>query len=64
MIILANVARGHLQSGNRAKAQEYFDRAMGLQPAAPTLKPLQEMLEQQAQKDLAATPGKPPIPVR
>ena len=64
VIILANAARGHLQSGNRAKAQEYFDRAMALQPAAPTLKPLQEMLEQQAQKDLAATPGKPPIPVQ
>lgn len=63
VIILANAARGHLQSGNRAKAQEYFDRAMALQPAAPTLLPLQEMLGQQAKKEWESTPGKPPLPV-
>lgn len=64
VIILANVARGHLQSGNHAKAQEYFDRAMALQPSAPTLVPLQEMLGRPAKEDAQATQSKPSIPAR
>ena len=64
VIILANVARGHLQSGNHAKAQEYFDRAMALQPSAPTLVPLQKMLGHQAKEDAQATQSKPSIPAR
>lgn len=63
VVILANVARGHLQSGNRAKAQEYFDRAMALQPAAPTLMTLQAMLAHQAKEDAEATPRDAPVPV-
>ena len=64
VIILANVARGHLQLGNRAKAQEYFDRAMALQPAAPTLVTLQAMLAHPAKEDAEATPSDAPVPVR
>ena len=50
VIILANVARGHIQSGKLAKAREYFDRAVKLQPDAPTLAPLQEMLGRRTEK--------------
>ena len=64
VIILANVARGHLQSGNYAKAQEYFDRAIALQPAAPTLLPLQEVLGHRPKNDRGVPPGKASIPVQ
>ena len=54
VIMLADVARGHLQSGNLAKARAYFDRAMNLQPAAPALAPLAEMLGRRTEKNLDA----------
>lgn len=44
VVILANVARGYLQAGDFAKAQEYLKRAKSLQPTAPTLASLEVML--------------------
>ncbi len=44
VVILANVARGHLQAGDFAKAQEYLNRAKSLQPTAPTLTSLEVTL--------------------
>ena len=42
--LLANVARGHVQAGDLDKAQDYFERAKRLQPAAPTLAFLEVLL--------------------
>jgi tetratricopeptide (TPR) repeat protein len=42
--LLANAARGQLQAGNLAKAQESLSRAMTIQPSAPSLATLQVML--------------------
>jgi len=44
VVILANVARGHLQAGDFARAQEYVNRAKNIQPTAPTLASLEVML--------------------
>ena len=52
--MLANVARGYLQTGNASKAQEYLNRAKILQPTAPGLASLEVMLWSRTGKDLAA----------
>lgn len=54
VVILANVARGHLQAGNLPMAQEYFNRAKNLQPTAPTLTSLEIMLWSQTGKNQEA----------
>ena len=48
--ILANIVRGHLQTGDYAKAQDYLDQAMALQPSAPSLGSLKVMLLNQTGK--------------
>lgn len=48
--ILANVVRGHLQAGNFAKAQDYLDKAIALQPTAPALGALKVMLWNRTEK--------------
>ena len=53
--ILANVVRGHLQTGNYAKAQDYLDKAIALQPTAPALGTLQVMLWSRTEKIKEAT---------
>ena len=52
--ILANVARGHLQAGDVAKAQDYFERAKRLQPTAPPLASLEVLLLSKTGKDQQA----------
>jgi O-antigen ligase len=42
--ILANIARGHLLTGNFEMAQEYINRAKNVQPTAPALSSLQVQL--------------------
>lgn len=54
MVMLANVARGHMQTGNLPKAQEFFDRARKLQPTAPSLAALEVMLLSRTGEDLEA----------
>lgn len=42
--MLANAARGHMQTGDLSKAQDYLNRARNLQPTAPGLASLEVML--------------------
>ena len=52
--IIANVARGYMQLGNVAKAQEYIDRAKLLQPTAPSIATLEVMLWSRTGRDQEA----------
>lgn len=54
VVILANVARGYLQAGDFARAQEYMDRAKSIQPTAPTLSSLEVMLLSKTGKEQQA----------
>ncbi len=54
VVILANVARGYLQAGDFAKAQEYLKRAQSLQSTAPTLASLEVMLLSKTGKEQEA----------
>jgi hypothetical protein len=48
--MLANVVRGHLQAKEFVMAQDYLDKAMRIQPTAPSLAALQVMVWNQAGK--------------
>ncbi|MEI8158075.1 MAG: O-antigen ligase family protein, partial [Burkholderiales bacterium] len=48
--MLANVVRGHLQAKEFAAAQDYLDKAMRIQPNAPSLASLQVLVWNQAGK--------------
>jgi O-antigen ligase len=52
--LLANVARGHMQTGNLAKAQDYINQAKSLQPTAPSLASLEVMLWSRTGQDQKA----------
>lgn len=54
VVILANAARGYLQAGGFARAQEYMDRAKSIQPTAPTLSSLEVMLLSKTGKEQQA----------
>ena len=54
VVLVANVARGYLQAGDFAKAQEYLDRAKSLQPTAPALASLEVMLLSKTGKEQEA----------
>lgn len=54
VVILANVARGYMQTDNLAKAQEYLNRAKNLQPTATVLTALEVMLLSRTGKDQEA----------
>ena len=51
VIILSNVARGHIHAGNFQKAQQYLARANRLQPTAASLASLEVMLWSRTGKD-------------
>jgi O-antigen ligase len=44
VIMMANVARGYIQTGNYSKAQEYLERARSVQASAVTLDSLEVLL--------------------
>lgn len=52
--MLANVARGHIQAGDLVRAQDHFQRAKQLQPAAPALAFLEVLLLSKTGKDQQA----------
>jgi O-antigen ligase len=52
--MLTNVARGHMQTGDLSKAQDYLNRARNLQPTAPALASLEVMLWSRTGKDQEA----------
>jgi len=54
VVILANIARGHLQAGDFTKAQEYINRANSIQPTAPALSSLEVMLLSKTGKEQQA----------
>jgi O-antigen ligase len=45
----ANVARGYIQMGNYAKAQDYLDRATRLAPTAPAVAGVQALLKRRSE---------------
>ena len=44
VVMMANIARGHIQMGNYLAAQNFLDRAVNLQPQAPSLMGLQVLI--------------------
>ena len=52
--LLANAARGHMQTANFAKAQEYIDRSNRLQPAASSIASLEVILWSKTGQDTKA----------
>lgn len=54
VIMLANVARGYLQTGEFTQAREYFNRAKIVQPTAPALASLEVMLLSKTGNEQAA----------
>ena len=44
VVLIANIARGHIQTGHFEAAQNYLDRAVRLQPQAPALLGLQVLI--------------------
>jgi len=51
VVMLAYVARGHIETGELDQAQTYFDRAKALQPNAPAVMALEVMLWSRTGKD-------------
>jgi tetratricopeptide (TPR) repeat protein len=57
VVMITNVVRGHLQAKEFGKAQDYLDKAMLIQPSAPSLGILQVVLWIQAGKTREAIAG-------